>query len=259
MTIKDEEKLVTKLFKGLMKENKHLLYDMANFTFNQRGGSAKGWAFEESSVRLLENEAVSIQKGSATEPNTDYIICFLNDSIPIQAKAYTLAKPSDKAQMSTMAKTSYFEDSLSIFFNEMTGEFDGKGYSKYLSKFNIPMDVLLSTNPEKMNGKLYAFHFISLFSKCTSFVQNKNSISIRAKDPDTNRLREAFRFGPDSSASNDCYNRGIWIQNWFLEKYVKPICVTKIETKDIFGIYMTAMQVERRNQKARKSRTTVAS
>ena len=110
-----------------------------------------------------------------------------------------------------------------------------------------------------MNGKLYAFHFISLFSKCTSFVQNKNSISIRAKDPDTNRLREAFRFGPDSSASNDCYNRGIWIQNWFLEKYVKPICVTKIETKDIFGIYMTAMQVERRNQKARKSRTTVAS
>ena len=97
MTLKDEEKTIKGILKGIMKSDKYWLENIANFTYNQKGGSAKGWAFEESSFRQLEDTAVDITRAGSMEPNTDYHVNVCNDVIPIQAKAYTMKTPSSKA------------------------------------------------------------------------------------------------------------------------------------------------------------------
>ena len=248
MEKKHNIKTITQMIKSLTKEDKHWFPDVADYVNNQMGGSAKGWAFEASLFSVSETNCLPVSRSDATCPNADLFFNFYLETVPVQAKAYSITGPSSKIQAATMAKTNFFSKSKNFFSDE--NNFDGKAYAKFLDNLDIPIDIILTSSQSDKTSRLYCIDFVPLFKKATRIEwsgKKKSSINIYMLDK-SGKEKMAFTLGSEKSSNKNCFARGIWMQDWVLEENFKPIVTTKYnDNLELFSLFRIGKSQQNKN------------
>lgn len=225
-------KLISNIFKSIKDEDPTWTVDVAEWVNNQMGGSAKGWAWESSFFDVGIDNCLSISRADAVSPMSDLSFDFPGKSINIQAKAYTMKNGKGSVQCSTMAKTGFFEKSKKY----LTEAYDGKEYADFLRTFNVPIDLILTSDVVTQKAKYYCIDFIDYIkhtTRCEWVISRKTKKKTHAKlymFDNRGDEKVAFTIGSEKSSNKNCFSRGIWMYNWVLEQECpKPLDTVTFE------------------------------
>ena len=213
-------KLISSIINSIKKEDPTWSQDVADWVNNQMGGSAKGWAWESSFFDVGDDHCLPISRADATSPMSDISFEFPNKAIYIQAKAYTMKNGKGIVQCSTMAKTGFFEKSKKY----LTEDYNGKEYADFLKTFDVPIDLILTSDSVTHLSKYYCIDFLDYIkdtTRCEWSVSKKTKKKTCAKLymlDKSGKERLAFTVGSEKSSNKNCFSRGIWMENWVLEE-----------------------------------------
>lgn len=234
---RDEEMLLLTL-EGLDKNNTGWFNNLVGYVISHgNGGSVKGWAYEDAFYQeFYEVFKDDVIKHPDTKPDSDITIKTPVNDLDVQAKCYKTGSTSG-IQLATLSNTNLCVRCEECILPD--GDFDGQRFSEIIREYKLPVDLLTTLDYTTKKATLYAFDFAPLFRKVTRCSKTKDGISFYA--PSKNgRKKVAFRIKYPKKAV-DSFNRGVWINDWFLEENVCPVMrIDFPKTKNLYKAFIAA-------------------